>query len=107
MELAFAFIGAPVAIYLILAFLPKGWPALVGCLAAVAIAALLGLSQKGSDDSYMVALAMLGCSAIALAAFVQVLRLAIGAGRPGWVYPGIVLLALLGAGLPMMYVLGV
>ena len=107
MELALAFIGIPVLTYLVLAFLPRGRPALVGCFAALALAALLWVTQMGSADSHMVAIIVLGISAVALAGFVQVLRVAIGTGRPRWVYPLIVVLALLGAGVPMLNVLGV
>ena len=106
MNLALAFIGVPVATYLVMASLPRGRPALIGCVAGVAIAALLWASQMGSDEKHIVASIALAISAIALAGFVQVLRLAIGTGRPGWVYPLIVLVALLGAGSPMLFVVG-
>lgn len=107
MELALAFIGIPVTTYLILACLPHGRPALIGCLVAMALAALLWVSQMGSDDSYLVALIALVISAIALAGLVQILRLVIGLGRPQWVYPVIVVLAMLVAGIPTLNVLGV
>jgi hypothetical protein len=107
MELALAFIGAPVLTYLVLACIPRGRPALIGCLAALAIAGAVWVSQMGSTDSYLVALIVLVISAISLAGFVQVLRAAIGVGRPRWVYPLIVILALLGAGIPTLNVLGV
>ena len=107
MELALAFIGIPVTTYLILACLPHGRPALIGCLVAMALAALLWVSQMGSDDSYLVALIALVISAIALGGLVQILRLVIGLGRPQWVYPVIVVLAMLVAGIPTLNVLGV
>lgn len=107
MELALAFIGVPVVTYLVLACLPRSRPALIGCLSALALAVVVWVSQMGSSDSYMVALIVLVISAISLAGFVQVLRVAIGAGRPRWAYPFIVILALLGAGIPTLNVLGV
>ena len=107
MELALAFIGIPVATYLVLVCLPHGRPALIGCLVAMALAALFWVSQMGSDDSYLVALIALVISAIALGGLVQILRLVIGLGRPQWVYPVIVVLAMLAAGIPTLNVLGV
>jgi hypothetical protein len=107
MELALAFIGVPVVAYLVLACLPRGKPALIGCLVALALAVVVWLSQMGSNDSYMVALIVLVISAISLAGLVQVLRVVIGEGRPKWVYPLVVTLALLCAGIPTLTVLGV
>jgi hypothetical protein len=107
MELALAFIGIPVATYLVLACLPRGRPALIGCVGALVLAGLLWVSQMGSTDSYLVALIVLVISAISLAGLVQVLRVAIGVGRPKWAYPLIVILALLGAGIPTLNILGV
>lgn len=108
MELAFAFIGIPVAAYLALAALPRGRPALIGIpLAAVLFAVLWVTMASGNSDSYLVALIGFLFSAATLAAIVQILRHVIGTGRPGWVYPALVLVALLAAGIPMMSVLGV
>jgi hypothetical protein len=107
MELALAFIGIPVVTYLVLACLPSGRPALLGCFAALALAAVLWISNMGSNDSYLMALIVLVVSAIALAGIVQVLRVAIGPGRPRWVYPLVVASALLIAGIPTLNILGV
>ena len=103
MELALAFIGIPVATYLILACLPHGRPALIGCLVAMALAALFWISQMGSDESYLVALIALVISAIALERLVQILRLVIRLGRLQWAYQVIVVPA---AGIPTLNVLG-
>jgi hypothetical protein len=107
MELAFAFIGAPVVTFLVLASLPRGRPAFLGCLVAIAVAGLLWVTQSGADDQYLLAMIVLVISAVALAGLVQVLRSAIGPARPRWVYPAIILVALLMAGIPMLNVLGV
>jgi 4-amino-4-deoxy-L-arabinose transferase-like glycosyltransferase len=106
MNLALTFIGVPVVIYLILAALPRGRAALIGIGVAALIAALVWVRQSANDDSLTVATATLAFAAIALAGLVQILRSAIGVGRPRWVYPLIVLLGLVGAGLPLINVLG-
>lgn len=107
MELAFAFIGLPIATYLALASLRQGRPAMIGILSAAVVAGLGFIMQSGGNDGYTTAMIMLIFSAIALAALVQVLRRAIGKGRPAWVYPALVVLALVGAGVPMLLSLGV
>lgn len=108
MELALAFIGLPVASYLALASLPPGRPALIGlAIAGLLFGVLWVMLGIGSSDSYMVALIGFLFSAVALAAIVQVIRHIIGVGRPRWVYPAIVIVALLAAGIPMLTVLGV
>lgn len=105
MQLAFAFIGLPIATYLVLATLSRGRPAIIGIIGAAALTGVLFLSQMWATNGYTTALCMLVFSSIALAALVQVVRLAIGEGRSRWLYPVIVVLALLGAGLPMLYIL--
>lgn len=107
MELALAFIGAPLVTYLVLASLPGGKPALIGVLVALALVAVLWVTQMTGDDSYMPALITLVFSAIVLAGLVQAFRVVLGPDRPRWLYPLIVLLALLGAGIPTLNVLGV
>lgn len=107
MELALAFIGVPIVTYLVLACLPRGRSALIGCLIAMALAALVWVSQIGSEDSYLVALIALVISAIALAGLAQILRMANGLGRPPWVYPVIVVVAMLTAGIPALNIMGV
>lgn len=108
MELVLAFIGLPVLAYLALACLPRGRPALIGLASAALVIAVLWVTLGlGSSDSYMTALIGFLFSAATLAAIVQVIRQIIGVGRPAWVYPTIVIIALLAAGIPMMTVLGV
>ena len=106
MELALAFIGAPLVTYLVLASLPGGKPALIGVLVALALVAVLWVTQRAGDDSYMMALITLIFSAIALAGLVQALRVVLGHGRPRWLYPLIVLPSPLGAGIPTLNVPG-
>lgn len=108
MELALVFIGLPVVTYLALASLPRGRPALIGiAIAALVIAVLWITLGIGSSDSYMVALIGFLFSAAILAAIVQVIRHIIGVGRAAWVYPTVVIVALLAAGIPMINVLGI
>lgn len=107
MELALIFIGLPVMAYLALAWLPRGRPALIGiAIAALVIAVLWVTMGIGSSESYLIALIGFLFSAATLPAVVQVIRQIIGVGRPRWVYPTIVITALLAAGSPMMNVLG-
>lgn len=108
MELALVFIGLPILCYLALAALPRGRPAFIGiAIAALVIAVLWVTLGIGSNDSYMTALIGFLFSAASLAAIVQVIRHIMGVGRPAWVYPTLVVVALLAAGIPMMTVLGV
>ena len=106
MDFAIAFVAGPVLAYLGLACLPQGRPALLGVLAAATLAAVLWVTQMASENTYAVEVIALSMSAIALAAFVQVLRAAIGAGRAAWVYTAIVGLALAAAALAMRYEFG-
>lgn len=108
MELAFVFIGLPVIAFLALASLPRGRPAMIGiAIAAIVIAVLWVTLGLGSSDSYMIALIGFLFSAATLAAIVQVIRHLLGPQRPRWVYPLVVVAALLAAGIPMVRVLGV
>ena len=108
MQLAFVFIGLPVTAHRALASLPRGRPALIGIAIAALVSAVLWLSLGiGSGDSHMVALIGFLFSATSLAAIVQVIRHIIGAGRQPWVYPSVVVVALLAAGISMLNVLGV
>lgn len=106
MKFAIAFLGAPILAYLVLASLPRGRPALIGILAASALATVLWVTQLANENTYPVAIITLTFSAIALAGFVQILRSAVGDGRPRWVYAFIVVLALVVAGLAMLYEFG-
>lgn len=90
MELASAFIVMPVAIFVGLASLPRGRPAAAGCLVAVVVAAGIWATQMGRGAKMLFALALMSDSAIALASIVQVVRVAFGPDRHGWMYPGIV-----------------
>ena len=107
MEVAVTFIGLPVATYLALASLRRGRPAVIGVLGAAVITGLLFVTQAAAEGGYSTAISMLVFSAIALAALVQVLRMMIGLGRPSWVYPVMVALALVVAGIPMLKILAV
>lgn len=101
------FIGIPLASYLSLAMLPRGRSALIGLgIAALATGVLWVLVVPGDSSGVLGALVMLVASAILLAALVQSLRSFLGEGRPAWTYPAIVGLALLGAGLPLLKILG-
>ena len=106
MKLALAFIGLPAATYLALASLRQGRLAMMGIFGMAVITGLSVVLRTGAENGYSTARGMLVFSAIALAALVQVLRLMIGPGRPRWVYPAIVALAFLGAGFPMIELLG-
>lgn len=108
MELALVFVGLPIVGYLGLASLPRGRPALIAIALAVLLVAVLWVTLGiGSGDSYMIALIGFLFSAATLAAIVQVIRHLLGPLRPRWVYPTIVVCALLAAGIPMINVLGV
>lgn len=108
MELALVFIGLPIASYLGLASLPRGRPAMVGiAIAALIIGVLWVTLGVGSNDSYMIALIGFLFSAATLAAIVQVIRHLLRPQRPRWIYPLVVVGALLTAGIPMIKVLGV
>jgi hypothetical protein len=105
MKLAFVLIGVPIATYLVLALLPRGKVAFVGIVGAAITAALCYVQQLESGESFFVATILLVFSAISLATLVQLLRLVLGEGRPKWVYPLIVFLALLAIGIPMIKLL--
>ena len=101
MNVALALFGIPFLTYLALVVLPRGRITFIGFGLATLIAALVWVRQIASVDSVTVAITTLVFSAIALAGLVQILRSALGPGRPKWVYPLIVVLGLLGAGLPL------
>lgn len=107
MKLALAFIGLPAATHLALASLRQGRLAMMGIFGMAVITGLSVVLRTGAENGYSTALGMLVFSAIALAALVQVLRLMIGPGRPRWINPVTVVLAFLGAGIPMIKMLGV
>jgi hypothetical protein len=97
----------PVALYLALAALPSGRPALLG-LAAAGILAVLGAVVFAMVDlgGTGLALAMLSFAATVLAALVQAVRRALYPRRPIWLYPGIVIAALGAGTLPVILNMG-
>lgn len=103
--LSFAVI--PMVVFVGLAALPRGRPALIGIVGAAALAILVTVAMLLFDTTGMgAAIAMLSGSAVALAGVAQALRQALGPGRPAWLYPLIVLSALLLSGLPLLQSLG-
>ncbi|MCU0910270.1 MAG: hypothetical protein MUE98_02655 [Rhodobacteraceae bacterium] len=101
------YVLAPVAIYLSLATLPPGRPALIGIVAGLLALGLVWLFLAGAaDDPYLAAAVAIAAAAAALAALVQGLRALLGPGRPRWVYPTLVALAFFGAGIPALGMLG-
>ena len=102
MALELVFVGLPVATYPALVYLPR---------AAALCAGLWVYSSLGDagaiGDGFIPALFMLLFSATALAAIVQLIRHIMGAGKPAWVYPALIAVAFLAAGIPMMNSLGV
>ncbi|MDZ4134218.1 MAG: hypothetical protein U1D06_01310 [Paracoccaceae bacterium] len=107
MELALFLIGIPLVCFLSLAMLPRGRMAFVGIATAAAALAVVWLTSARGGDAYLVVLCGLVAAAIGLAMVTQALRLALPPDRPGWFYPSIVVVALLGAGVPMLLKIGV
>ena len=97
----------PVVLYLALAALPRGRPATTG-LAAAGACAVLGVVVLAALDlgGTGLAVAILSVAAITLAALVQAVRRVIGPARPIWLYPGIVIAALVAGTLPVILNLG-
>jgi hypothetical protein len=101
------FFVLPVVLYLALAVLPRGRSALIGIAAAAALAAMATAVLAATDLSGIgLALALLSLAAVALAALVQALRRAMGPDRPAWMYPGIVIAALVVGTYPVILNLG-
>ena len=101
------FAALPVAMYLALAALPRGRPAMLGLVAAglLAVLAAVILAALGLDGAGL-ATSVLSIAATALAALVQALRRALGPGRPAWLYPLIVIAAPLAGIVPVILNLG-
>jgi hypothetical protein len=107
MVLPLVFLCIPLAIYLILVALPRGRLAVIGIGLASVIAILMtaiGMSTAGAEA--LAAIGLFSASAVTLAALVQVLRRALGADRPVWVYPALVLFGLLAGGWPITKMMG-
>ncbi|MFN3935990.1 MAG: hypothetical protein ACK4KW_00290 [Gemmobacter sp.] len=97
-------VGVPIAAYLSLVTLDQGRPAQLGIvLAAVIATAAYLLSGEGT---FVRLVAILTGGAVALAALVQLLRSFLPAERGAWVYPALVVLALAGAVLPALRLIG-
>ena len=111
MALALVFVGLPVATYPALVCLPRGRVARICIAVAAALCAGLWYASMGDagaiGDGFIPALFMLLFSATALAAIVQLIRHIMGAGKPAWVYPALIAVAFLAAGIPMMNSLSV
>ena len=112
MALALVFVGLPVATYPALVCLPRDRVAGIGIAVAAALCAGLWVYSSLGDagaigDGFIPALFMPLFSATALAAIVQLIRHIMGAGKPAWVYPALIAVAFLAAGIPMMNSLGV
>ncbi len=107
MQPIFIFAAVPLAVFLVLVALPRGRPALIG-IGGAALVAIVGTALMVTLDGtgFGAALGMLAGSAIALAAIAQALRQALGPGRPRWVYPVIVLVALIAGSWPLVQSLG-
>lgn len=106
MVLPFAFLLGPLAIYLVLAALPRGRVALIGIgvAAVVAIAcAVVGTLFDGAG--VFAAFGFFAASAVTLAAMVQLLRRGLGPDRPYWVYPALVVFGLVAGGWPLLQIL--
>jgi hypothetical protein len=97
----------PVVLYLALAALPRGRPAMLG-LAVAGTLAVLGTVVFAAVDlgGFGLALAILSFAAVALAALVQAVRRVLAPGRAVWLYPGIVIAALVAGTLPVILNLG-
>jgi hypothetical protein len=97
----------PVVLYLALAALPRGRPAFLG-LAVAGTLAVLGAGVLVAVDlgGTGLAMAILSFAAVILAALVQAVRRALSPGRPVWLYPGIVMAALVAGTLPVILNLG-
>ncbi len=98
----------PVALYVALAALPRGRPAMLGLVAAglLAVLAAVSLAALGLGGAGL-ATAVLSVAATALAALMQALRRALGAGRAAWLYPVIVIAAPFAGSLPVILNLGI
>ena len=97
----------PVALYLALAALPSGRPALVGLVASGVLAVLAAVGLAAVDRSGLgLAMAVLSIAASALAALVQSVRRVLGPGRAAWLYPMVVVAVLVAGGLPVILNLG-
>lgn len=97
-----------------LALLPRGRTALAGCgLAGLGIVFLwiyvlvFAVSDGAASGSYAIVIAAGLTGAWAVAFSLQALRLRLPAGGPAWLWPSIVAISLLAAGLPALRLLGV
>jgi hypothetical protein len=101
------FLAVPLVVYLALAALPAGRPALWGIALAVVLAilaAMLGMSE--SNSGMLAVLGLFSGSAIAMAAMVQILRRGLGEGRAVWTYPALVLAGMVAGGAVVFQMMG-
>lgn len=116
MSLALIYIAAPLAVFLLLAVLPRGRTAAAGLGLAALLLALgwatraLGLppfaSASAHDDGYLALILAVLTGAGLAAALAQGLRAAWGPGRPGWLYPLVATFILVAAAVPALTLLG-
>ncbi len=107
MPIVILFVAVPLVVYLSLAALPRGKPAVVGIIAAIIAAGFAWVTGEAQGDASLLrALTLLAVSAIALAAIIQGFRSVLGEGRPRWVYPALVLAGVLALAVPLLNLLG-
>lgn len=99
--------GPPLVIYLSLARLPQGRAAKIGIATSAFALGLVWLVTGWGSDAYIGPVLVLAAGAIGLAALVQGLRGLLGSDRPGWTYPALVVLAVLGLAFPLILFLGI
>lgn len=88
--LAILLLGVPLAVYVSLCLLPRGKAAAIGI--AVALLAA-GLVARVAADPLAQMLAMLATGGVAVAAFVQGVRAALGDRLPPYAYPAMCVVA--------------
>ncbi|MCC6305720.1 MAG: hypothetical protein IT545_11070 [Rhodobacteraceae bacterium] len=89
-------LGGPVLAFIAGAALPPARATLPGLAAAAAVLGAAGLLLGTPESQGVRILVLLFAAAIGLAAVVQLLRMLLPGGRPGWLYPAIAGLVLAG-----------
>lgn len=83
-------LAVPLTVYVSLCLLPAGRPAAIG----IAVAALVaGIAMRTASDAGVQTLAMLALGGVAVAAFVQGIRAALGPRLPPYAYPAMAVVA--------------
>lgn len=107
MTIGVAYLGIPLLLFAGLAALPSRVGVLAvgfGLVAVVLAGAWLGFG--GDPGGFGTALVIVWGGAALAAGLAQGLRVLLPAGRPGWVYPLVVVAVLLAVGVPALTVLG-